>query len=121
MFTVAALGERCAIECEAGEGLAGDGLGLLFVTAPILPRRQRAALYCSWFTSAGTIPKRLTFKRRGRRNLWRQIMADKLGPLSDGSPRDASKMGSNSHASLYVGLVLAAIVIGFALYWFSMT
>jgi hypothetical protein len=46
-------------------------------------------------------------------------MADKLGPLSDGSPRDASKMGSNSHVSLYVGLVLAAIVIGFALYWFG--
>lgn len=47
------------------------------------------------------------------------IMADKLGPLSDGSPRDASKMVSNSHVSLYVGLVLAAIVIGFALYWLS--
>jgi multisubunit Na+/H+ antiporter MnhC subunit len=47
-------------------------------------------------------------------------MADKLGPLSDGSPRDASKMGSNSHVYLYVALVLAAIVIGFALYWFSM-
>jgi multisubunit Na+/H+ antiporter MnhC subunit len=48
-------------------------------------------------------------------------MADKLGPLSDGSPRDASKMVSNSHRYLYGGLVLAAIVIGFALYWFSVT
>jgi hypothetical protein len=43
-------------------------------------------------------------------------MADKLGPLK-GSPRDASKMGSNSHVSLYVGLLLAAIVVGIALYW----
>jgi hypothetical protein len=49
------------------------------------------------------------------------IMADKLGPLSDGAPRDASQMGSNSHTSLYVGLTLAVIVIGFALYYFSMT
>jgi hypothetical protein len=47
-------------------------------------------------------------------------MADKLGPLSDGSPRDASKMGSNSHVSVYVGLVLLAIVVGFALYWSGM-
>jgi hypothetical protein len=47
-------------------------------------------------------------------------MADKLGPLSDGSPRDASKMVSNSRMSMYVGLGLAAIVIGFALYWSSM-
>ena len=45
------------------------------------------------------------------------IMADKLGPLSDGSPRDARKMGSNSHASLYVGLVLAVIAIVIVLYW----
>ena len=37
-------------------------------------------------------------------------MADKLGPLSDGSPRDASKMVSRM--SMYVGLGLAAIVIG---------
>ena len=48
------------------------------------------------------------------------IMADKLGPLSDGSPRDASKMGSNSHTSLYVGLVLAVITIGIVLYWSGM-
>ena len=47
-------------------------------------------------------------------------MADKLGPLSDGSPRDASKMGSNSHVSIFVGLVLLAIVVGFALYWSGM-
>ena len=47
-------------------------------------------------------------------------MADKLGPLSDGSPRDASKMGSNSHVSIYVGLVLLAIAVGFALYWSGM-
>jgi hypothetical protein len=47
-------------------------------------------------------------------------MADKLGPLSDGSPRDASKMVSNSHMSLYVGLALAVIVIACALYWLSM-
>lgn len=47
-------------------------------------------------------------------------MADKLDHLSDGSPRDASKMGSNSHVSLYVGLLLAAIAIGFALYWSGM-
>ena len=47
-------------------------------------------------------------------------MADKLDPLSDGSPRDASKMGSNSHTSLYVGLVLAVITIGIVLYWSGM-
>ena len=47
-------------------------------------------------------------------------MADKLGPISDGSPRDASKMGSNSHVSIFVGLVLLAIVVGFALYWSGM-
>jgi hypothetical protein len=47
-------------------------------------------------------------------------MADKLDNLSDGTPRDASKMGSNSHVSLYVGLLLAAIVVGFALYWSGM-
>ena len=46
-------------------------------------------------------------------------MADKLNNLSDRTPRDASKMGSNSHVSLYVGLLLAAIVIGLALYWFG--
>ena len=48
------------------------------------------------------------------------IMADKLGPFSDGSPRDASKMGSNRHVSLYVGLLLAAIVLGLAIYWSGM-
>ena len=47
-------------------------------------------------------------------------MANKLGPISDGSPRDASKMGSNSHVSIFVGLVLLAIVVGFALYWSGM-
>lgn len=46
-------------------------------------------------------------------------MANKLGPLSDGTPRDPSKMGSNSHASLYVVLFLAAIAIGVVLYWFA--
>ena len=45
-------------------------------------------------------------------------MTNKLGPLSDKTPRDPSKMGSNSHTSLYIGL-LAAIVIGFVLYWFG--
>ena len=44
-------------------------------------------------------------------------MADKLGPLSDGSPRDASKMESRSLASLKVGLVLTLIAIGIVLYW----
>ncbi len=47
-------------------------------------------------------------------------MADKLNNLSDGTPRDASKMGSDTPVSLYVGLVLAAIAIGFAFYWFDM-
>jgi len=44
-------------------------------------------------------------------------MADKLGPLSDHTPRDASKMGSNRHTYLYVGLVIAAVVLCLALYW----
>ena len=47
-------------------------------------------------------------------------MADKLNKLSDGAPRDASKMGSNSHVSLYVGLLLIAVVIGLAVYWFGL-
>ncbi len=47
-------------------------------------------------------------------------MTDKLNKLSDKTPRDASKMGSNTHVPLYVGLVLAAIAIGFAFYWFGM-
>ena len=59
----------------------------------------------------GTIPKRLTFREKPLR---RQTMADDLGPLSDKTPRDPSKMGSSSHTSLYAGLLLAAIVIGFA-------
>ena len=46
-------------------------------------------------------------------------MADKLNNLSDGTPRDASKMGGNTHVSVYVGLLLAAIAIGLALYWFG--
>jgi hypothetical protein len=46
---------------------------------------------------------------------WRQIMADKFDRLSDGSPRDASLMGSNSHVPLYVGLLLAAVIVGLAL------
>ena len=46
-------------------------------------------------------------------------MADDLGPLSDGKPRDASKMGTSSHTTLYVGLLIAAIVVGIALYWFG--
>lgn len=44
-------------------------------------------------------------------------MADQLGPLSDEMPRDASKMGSNSHTSLYVGGVLAMIGLIIVLYW----
>jgi hypothetical protein len=48
------------------------------------------------------------------------IMAEKFGPLSDRTPRDASKMGSNSYTSLYVGVVLAAIAIVIVLYWTGM-
>jgi len=47
-------------------------------------------------------------------------MADKLGPLSDRTPRDASHMGSNSHVSLYVGAVVVALIIGAVLiYWYG--
>ena len=45
------------------------------------------------------------------------IMADKLGPLSDKTPRDASKMGSNDHTSLYVGASIAVIGLAIVLYW----
>jgi hypothetical protein len=48
------------------------------------------------------------------------IMADELGPLSDRTPRDASKMGSNSRTSLYVGLALALIGLVIVLYWSGM-
>ena len=44
-------------------------------------------------------------------------MADKLGPLSDKKPRDASKMGSNSHTSIYVGAALGALAVVIVLYW----
>jgi hypothetical protein len=47
-------------------------------------------------------------------------MADKLGPLSDRTPRDASQMGSNSHVALYVGALVVAIIIGAVLvYWYN--
>lgn len=44
-------------------------------------------------------------------------MADKVGPLSDKTPRDPSKMGSNDHTSIYVGAVLAIIGLAIVLYW----
>jgi hypothetical protein len=44
-------------------------------------------------------------------------MADQLGPLSDKTPRDATKMGSNDYTSLYVGAALAVIGLGLVLYW----
>jgi hypothetical protein len=59
------------------------------------------------------------FKTR-EESLGGKVMADKLGPLSDGTPRDPSKMGSDSHASLYVVVFLAAIAIGVVLYWFAL-
>ena len=45
------------------------------------------------------------------------IMADEIGPLSNKTPRDASKMGSNDHTSIYVGAVLAIIGLAIVLYW----
>ena len=45
------------------------------------------------------------------------IMADEIGPLSDTTPRDASKMGGNSHTSLYVGVALGVIAMVIVLYW----
>ena len=47
-------------------------------------------------------------------------MADKLGPLSDKTPRDASQMGSNSHTPTYVAVALAAIALVIVLYWSGM-
>ena len=44
-------------------------------------------------------------------------MADKLGPPTDRTPRDASKMGSNRFTSLYVGAVLSIIGLVIVLYW----
>jgi hypothetical protein len=45
-------------------------------------------------------------------------MADKdLKNLSDGTPRDASKMGSNGHTWAYVAL--GVVVAGLLLYWFG--
>ena len=52
--------------------------------------------YVEVFAHAGTMPGRIT------RRFMETVRADKLGPLSDGSPRDASTMGNKSHASLYV-------------------
>ena len=45
-------------------------------------------------------------------------MTDKLSrDMTDGAPRDASKMGSNSHTALYTALVIGvAIVIALAVY-----
>jgi hypothetical protein len=47
-------------------------------------------------------------------------MADELGPLSDRTPRDASKMGSNSYTGIYVGVALAAIALVIVVYWAGM-
>ena len=47
-------------------------------------------------------------------------MADKLGPLTDRTPRDASKMGSNRFTSLYVGATFAIIGLVIVLYWAGM-
>ena len=47
-------------------------------------------------------------------------MADKIGPLSDRTPRDASKMGDNSYTSLYVGVALAVIGLVIVLFWAGM-
>ena len=47
-------------------------------------------------------------------------MAYKLRPLSDKTPRDASKMGSTDHTSLYVGAALAIIGLVVVLYWAGM-
>jgi hypothetical protein len=47
-------------------------------------------------------------------------MADKLGPLTGRTPRDASKMGTNRYPSLYVGVTLAIIGLVIVLYWAGM-
>ena len=47
-------------------------------------------------------------------------MADKLGPLTDRTPRDTSKMESNRDTSLYVGATLAIIGLVIVLYWVGM-
>jgi hypothetical protein len=52
-----------------------------------------------------------------RRKTLEATMADKLGPLTDRTPGDASKMGSNRFTSLYVGATLAIIGFVIVLYW----
>jgi hypothetical protein len=45
-------------------------------------------------------------------------MADRLTRhMTDGSPRDPSKMASNNHTGLYTALVIgAALILGFVVY-----
>ena len=45
-------------------------------------------------------------------------MTKNFGRLQDGTPRDPTKIVETSHTSLYVGILLVAVVIGFALYFF---
>jgi hypothetical protein len=61
--------------------------------------------------------RRCTYVLLAGRTTMEAIMADKLGPLSDKTPRDASKMGSNDHTSLYVGAALAVVGLVVVLYW----
>ena len=56
----------------------------------------------------------------GGRKTLEANMADEIGPLSDKTPRDASKMGSNDRVSLYVGVALAIIGLVIVLYWAGM-
>ena len=62
----------------------------------------------------------LPYVLTARRKTLEATMADKLGPLTDRTPRDASKMGSNRYTSLYVGAVLAIIGLVIVLFWAGM-
>jgi hypothetical protein len=44
-------------------------------------------------------------------------MAGKLGPLTDQTPRDASKLGSNPYTPRYLGVTFAIIGLVMVLYW----
>ena len=59
----------------------------------------------------------LPYVLTARRKTLEATMADKLGPPTDRTPRDASKMGSNRFTSLYVGAVLSIIGLVIVLYW----
>jgi hypothetical protein len=93
-------------------GLVGDGRELVHgISLPEGPRVHRAER-----RAKRNDPQEPLVIPAGRQTM-EAIMADEIGPLSDKTPRDASKMGSNDYTSLYVGMAIVLIGLVIVLYW----